>query len=101
MLGPVLIFAVVGIIFLVLGLFIWKKEKIELLHSYHRDKVKEEDKKAFCKISGIGTFIMGAGMIITAVIVGITESVWSFAIFAVYFIVGLAMLIIAGAKYNK
>lgn len=101
MLGPVLIFVSVGIIFLILGWLIWKKEKIELLHSYHRDKVKEEDKKAFCKISGMGTIIMGAGMIITAVIVGITESVWSFAIFAVYFIVGLAMLIFAGGKYNK
>lgn len=91
----------IGIVFIILGWLIWKKEKIELLHSYHRDKVKEENKKAFCRISGIGTLLIGAGMVIAAVIAWLTDSMWSFAIFAFYFAIGLALMIYAGSKYNK
>ena len=35
------------ILFLVLGYLVWIKEKITLFHSYHYDKVTEENKKAF------------------------------------------------------
>lgn len=36
-----------GILFLILGWLIWKKEKITLLHDYHYAKVKPEDRKAY------------------------------------------------------
>ena len=94
-LGPV------GIVFIILGYLIWKKEKISLFHDYHYDKVSAENKKEFCTISGIGVVLIGIGTLITAIIIGITDSAWSFIAFALGFVVGLTLLIYAGAKYNR
>lgn len=91
----------VGVVLIVLGWLIWKKEKITLLHDYHVDKVSQENKPTFCKLSGIGVFIMGISLLITTVILGITDSTLSFISFAVGFIAGISMLIIAGQKYNR
>ena len=96
-----LIIGLVAVTLMVMGYLIWKKEKISLLHDYHYDKVSEEDKKAFCALSGGGVLVMGIGMFITAVIVGITDASWSFIAFAIGFFVGLGMLIYAGSRYNR
>jgi len=96
-----IIVAVIGIILIVLGCLMWKKEKITLLHSYHYDKVSPSDKKIFCKISGLGVIFIGIGLLATAIIIGITDSALSFIAFAMGFIVGLALLVYAGAKYNR
>ncbi len=84
-----------------LGCLMWKKEKITLLHSYHYDKVSPSDKKVFCKISGWGVIFIGIGLLVTAIIIGITDSALSFIAFALGFVVGLALLIYAGTKYNR
>ena len=85
----------------VLGLLLWKKEKISLLHSYHYDKVTEEDKKVFCAWSGIGVLVVGLGMIVTGVLMVFTESpMRSLIAFCVGFVIGLGMLIYAGVRYN-
>ena len=42
MLFAAIIFGVVGMLLLVFGLLIWRKQRISLLHDYHYDKVKEE-----------------------------------------------------------
>ena len=95
------IVTLIGIICIILGYLMWKKEKISLLHSYHYDKVTEDDKKAFCTISGIGIIIIGLGLLITGLIIAITDSGWSFISFAVSFFIGLILLLFAGAKYNR
>lgn len=100
MVGAIIV-AVIGIVFVILGYLMWKKEKIELLHSYHYDKVSLSDKKSFCKISGLGIIFIGIGLLLTAIIIGITDSALSFIAFAIGFVVGLALLIYAGAKYNR
>ena len=92
--------ASVGILFVILGLLIWKKEKITLLHDYHYDKVSESDKSSFCKLSGQGLTLSGVALLITALLLGITESPHSFVVFAVGFIIGIGMMIYAGKKYN-
>ena len=46
------------------------------------------------------TFLIGIGLVITAIIIGITNSMWCFIPFVVGFVVGLIMLIYAGIKYN-
>jgi len=96
-----IIVCVIGIICTILGYLIWKKEKISILHSYHYDKVSEEDKKAFCTLSGIGIILIGLGLLTTGVIIGIADSALSFIAFAIGFVVGLIMLIYAGVKYNR
>ena len=97
----VLITGGVGTIIAVLGWLIWKKEKLSLMHDYHVNKVSAENKTAFCRLSGIGLIVIGIGLLISAVILFVTDSAYSFLCFAVCFEVGLAMLITAGAKYNR
>ena len=101
MLAAVTIVGLVAVAFLVIGLLIWKKEKITLLHDYHYNNVAEEHKKAFCTLSGIGIFVMGVGMVIKAVLLALTESALSFLAFLLGMVVGLALLIHAGRKYNQ
>ena len=101
MIVGLIITSVVGIVLVVMGYLIWKKEKISLLHDYHYDKVSQEDKKAFCTLSGIGVLSIGISLLITAVILGVTNSALSFIAFAVGFGLGLTLLIFAGNKYNS
>ena len=100
MVGAIIV-AVIGIVFVTLGYLMWKREKITLLHSYHYDKVSPSDKKVFCKISGWGVIFNGIGLLATAIIIGITDSALSFIAFALGFVVGLALLIYTGVKYNR
>lgn len=97
----VLITGGVGLILAVLGWLIWKKEKISLMHDYHIGRVSAENKPAFCRLSGIGLIAMGIGLLMTAAILGITDSAYSFICFTVCFAAGLALLITAGVKYNR
>ena len=96
-----IITGIVGIMFVVIGCLIWKKEMISLLHDYHYEKVSEDDKKPFCTLSGVGVLLIGIGMLVTAVIFGGTESLWSFIAFAAGFAAGIIMLIYAGRRYNR
>ena len=97
----VLVTGAVGIVIARLGWLVWKKEKITLLHDYHTNKVSPEDKSAFCKLSGTGLMAIGAGAVISAALLGFTESACSFVGFAAGFAAGLAMLVRAGRKYNR
>ena len=91
----------VGIVMLVLGWLLWKKEKLSLLHDYHYDKVSEENKAAFCALSGIGLLLGGIGLVVSAVLLIITDSAWSFLAFAIGFGAGLALMLLASHKYNR
>ena len=98
-LGAIII-CLFAILFFVLGYLVLIKEKIALFHSYHYDKVSEENKKIFCKISGIGLIIIGTGLMIAAFI-SVAGLMWGHIIFALGFLIGLSMLIYAGIKYNQ
>ena len=96
-----LIFGLVGLLFLAVGWAIWKKERIDLLHDYHRSRVREADKKPFCALCGMGVGVIGIGMLLTAGLFAVTEKLWSMAAFVLGFLVGIAMLIWAMRKYNQ
>lgn len=100
MIVGVMILSIVGIILVIMGYLLWKKEKISLLHSYHYDKVSEEDKKAFCTLSGLGVLMVGVGILTTGLIIAFTDSAWSFIAFAIGFVAGIGLLIYAGIRYN-
>ena len=87
--------------FFVLGYLVWLKEKITLFHSYHYDKVAEENKKAFCKLSGIGLIVIGIGVLLAGIICCATSSEWGGIAIVIGFLFGLMMLIYAGIKYNR
>ena len=97
----VLLVAVIGAVILLLGWLIWKKEKITLLHDYHYSKVSDADLPAFCMYSGIGLLTVGVGLIVTAVLLFLTDSAWSFLIFASGMLAGLGLLVYAGRRYNR
>ena len=101
MIVGVLVTGGVGVLLTVFGYLIWVKKKTSLLHSYHYDKVTDENRSVFCTVCGIGITVMGIGIIATAVILGLTESLLSFIAFAAGFIAGIAILIYAGRKYNS
>ena len=95
-----IIVGLIGAAFVLCGYLIWKKEKISLLHAYHYDKVTAENKKAFCTLSGVGVLLIGVGLLLTAILIGLTDSPWSFLAFMIGFAAGLSTLVYAGKRYN-
>ena len=89
---------VFALVFIYLGCLMWKKEKITLLHSYHYDKVSQSDKKVFCKISGWGVIFIGIGLLVTAIIIGITDSALSFIAFCIRICCGIGVADLCRSK---
>ena len=91
----------VGIMLIVFGYLIWKKDKVGLIHSYHYSKVKDSDKKAYAEKFGKGIIFCGVG----SCLMGIVESISNRAslgiiAFVLFFIIGFIFIIIAQKKYN-
>lgn len=96
-----IILSAISILFIALGFIIIKKEKISLFHSYHYEKVKDKDKKAFCTLSGLGVLLIGIGILATALLLLFTDSALSFIAFGIGFAIGICLLVYATNKYNK
>ena len=97
----------VGVICIALGLS-HMKGNISLLHSYHKKRVSEENRKPFGKQVGLGILIIGIGIIVLSVLSTITFYTennlflsigYAFLIGAI--IVGLLISFRAMIKYNK
>ena len=58
----------VGMLCIVMGLLIWKKERISLIHDYHFRNVRKEDIPSYCRLIGIGLILIGAGICITGIL---------------------------------
>ena len=95
------LFILLGLIFIRLGWLIWKKRKMDLIISYHCDKVSEENKKAFCALSGIGVFLMGIGFCLSGILSAFLRSVYIFIPMTVGLAAGMALLAAAVIKYNR
>ena len=96
-----------GLLVCVLGI-INMTGNISSLHSYHRKRVTEEDRKPFGKLVGLGTLLIGIAMIVFGVLFLMFEKTK----LDLYIIIGTVLLIagiIAGmvisfyamVKYNK
>ncbi len=90
----------VGLLCVGMGLLIWKKEKITLIHSYHYTKVREEDKKAYTSLLGKGLLIIGIGCILTGIINYWTNTDYGWFVFALSFIIGFWLMGKAQKKFN-
>ena len=80
---------------------------ISSLHSYHRRRVSEEDRKPFGRLVGIGTILCGAGVLLmgTATFLAEKTQISAFSIVGavlliVCFVVGLGLNFYAMIKYN-
>ena len=79
----------VGVICIVLGISNMKGN-ISSLHSYHRNRVSEEDRIPFGKQVGVGTIIVGIGIIVFSVLSSLTLYTEN----DIFILVGTAVLII-------
>ena len=100
MIAGVLIEAGVGVLLIVLGLLIWKKRKVSLLHDYHYKNVKEEDVPAYARGMGIGLIVMGAGECVSGVchLAGLMTLSW--VALAVFYAAGIVWMHKIQKKYN-
>ena len=94
------LFVLLGMVFSWLGLVIWKKRKTELIIRYHCDKVSEENKPAYCMLSGIGVFLIGLGFVLSGICAAFTQSVLVFIPMAAGLAAGIMLLVLAGTRYN-
>ena len=97
----------VGVICIVLGISNMKGN-ISSLHSYHRNRVSEEDRVPFGKQVGLGIIIIGIGIIVFSVLSAVTlytENdifiLLGTVLLIVGIIVGLIISFKAMIKYNK
>ena len=81
---------------------------ISSLHSYHRHRVSEEDRIPFGKQVGLGTIIVGIGIIVFSVLSSVTlyteNNIFILvgtAILIIGIILGLVLCFRAMMKYNK
>ncbi|MBQ2943664.1 MAG: hypothetical protein IJD93_03055 [Ruminococcus sp.] len=97
----------VGVVCIVLGITNMRGN-ISSLHPYHRSRISEEDRIPFGKQVGLGTIIVGIGIIVFSVL----SSVTLYTENDIFILVGTAVLIIgiilglvisfrAMIKYNK
>ena len=84
------------------------KGNISTLHAYHRNRVSEEDRLPFGRKVGLGTAIIGAGIIVLGVFNAATEytnePLYMYigtALFVAALAVGLGLAFYAMMKYNK
>ncbi len=90
---------VVGILLLVIG-SINMTGNISTVHSYNRKKVKEEDIPKYGRAVGLGTVIIGAGLIAHFVLDLLQKSNIAPFVLLSSVVVGIVCIIYAQFKYN-
>ncbi len=105
--GELLVPLIIGLFIIALGIMNMMGN-INTLHSYHRKRVAEEDRLPFGRRIGAGTIILGASLIVKAVMQFAAEETNSPAldtigtvILATGGLVGFIIIILAMMKYNK
>ncbi|MBR5427727.1 MAG: DUF3784 domain-containing protein [Clostridia bacterium] len=89
----------VGLLCIVLGIILWAKQKVSLVHDYHYRNVKKEDIPAYTRLLGIGLVLMGAGICVTGLINLFESSLWWVPL-VVGFVSGFLVMNRAQKKYN-
>ncbi|MBO4297171.1 MAG: DUF3784 domain-containing protein [Clostridia bacterium] len=99
MIAGVIVDLAVGLLCVVLGLLLWRKQKVSILHDYHYKNVKKEDIPAYARRMGIGLIVVGAGICLTGLLCLAESSLWWIPLLA-GFILGIAVMFRAQKKYN-
>lgn len=100
MLLGLIVLLTVGGLFLVLGLLLWKKQRIGLIHAYHTRNVRPEDVPAYTRQMGFGMLSIGAGCVLTGLLVFLFEIMPGWIAFPLGFAVGLALMLRAQKRFN-
>ena len=89
----------VGLLCVVLGILIWKKKKISLVHEYHYRNVKNADIPAYTRLVGISLILMGAGICFSGLLNLIKSALWWIPML-IGFAAGFTVMNKAQKKYN-
>ena len=100
MLVGMIVFLAVGFLCVALGLALWRKQKISLVQDYHTRNVKREDVPAYTRLMGFALLAIGAGCLLTGVLVFGFEVPAGWAAFPLGFAAGLALIHRAQKTYN-
>ena len=65
-----------GLLCIVLGLIIWIKRKVSLIHEYQYRNVKKAELPAYARLIGISLILIGGGICITGVLNLFESSLW-------------------------
>ena len=97
----------VGVVCIVLGISNMRGNILSL-HSYHRHRVSEEDRIPFGKQVGLGTIIIGIGIMVFSVLLSVTlyteNDIFALigtALLIMGLVIGLVISFRAMQKYNK
>jgi len=96
----IIFMSVMSFIFMYIGWRIWKKQQITLIHDYHYTNVSKENVKPYTEKMGKACILIGIGLLLTGVIDQLTDTFYGWIAFAVCFIGGIVMMILAQKKYN-
>ena len=95
-----IVLSVMGFLCLGVGLALWKKQKIELIHDYHTRNLKPEDVPAYARLMGFGMMSIGAGILLTAVIALLLGAAPGWIALPLGFLLGFALIRKAQKRYN-
>ncbi len=90
----------IGILFITVGVLLWKKQKIRLIHDYHCKNVKTEDVKAYTTLWGIGMVILGVCICLVGIVDLILHTEFGWILFGVGFAACFLIGNRAQKKYN-
>ncbi len=96
-----IILTAVSLILFVFGWLIWKKDKINLIHSYHYKNVSEKDKKAYSEKMGLALITLGSGLLLSALTDLVIGGSFGWIFIIIFFIWGFSQIIRAQKSYNK
>ena len=96
-----IIFVILGIVFIRLGLALWKKQKIELIISYHMDKVSGGNRQAFCKLCGIGMLVSGIGFVVSGIWTVFAAGLYTWIPMIAGLAAGILLLAVSVVRYNR
>ncbi|MBE6796075.1 MAG: hypothetical protein E7533_05765 [Ruminococcaceae bacterium] len=86
-----------GVVFVAMGIAL-SKGHIELMHSYHIKRITEETRIPYGRTVGLGTGLIGIGMLTDGIISFFKES---FILTIVCLVAGIGVIIYGQFKYNK
>ena len=100
MLFGVLVLFTVGALCVVLGLIIWKKQKINRVHDYQYRNVKDADKPAYCRQMGISLIFIGVTIALDGVSNLFEWETFGYLSLAIGIVAGLVIMHKAQKRYN-
>ncbi len=90
----------VGVVLIVLGRRTWETQTIQFLKEYYYRNVTKEDMPAYTKDMGIALMVIGAGPVLSGVLLLVSKSTVSWAPSLILFLVGFLLFNRATRKYN-